>query len=116
MRPLEVPISFATSRTVVEARPLRRATASAASTIASRRSWGDIRAIARSLAHIAQLSNKRLPCPSGGERQGASQSNDPDDALPRANERPQRDRAVGALVEPPRGRALPDVGEVRVLR
>ena len=41
---------------------------------------------------------------------------DPDDALPRADQRAQRDRAVGALVEPPGRRSLPDVGQVRVLR
>src|SRR5258706_2170031 len=57
MRPLELPISAATSRTVVAARPLRRATARAASMIASRRRSADMRAIAGTLAHIAQASN-----------------------------------------------------------
>src|ERR1041385_4553651 len=52
MSPLEVPISAATSRTVVAARPFRLATASAAATIASRRSGGDIRAIAGSLPRL----------------------------------------------------------------
>ena len=41
---------------------------------------------------------------------------DPDDAVPRTDQRAQRDRAVGALVEPPGRRSLPDVGQVRVLR
>src|SRR3972149_68573 len=45
MGPLELPISSATSRTVVDARPLRRATASAASTIASRRRSAVIRGL-----------------------------------------------------------------------
>src|SRR5689334_9552607 len=106
MSPLEVPISAATSRTVVAARPFRRATARAASTIASRRSCGVMRATGRSLHGIAQLSNSALPWPEPANGQG-SETRDPDDALPRANERPQRDGPLGALVELPRGAALP---------
>src|SRR6185437_7070372 len=74
MRPLELPISAATSRTVVAARPLRRATARAASTIASRRRSADMRAIAGTVADIAQVSNSGVPCQprhGAGER-GAS--------------------------------------------
>jgi hypothetical protein len=57
MRPLELPISAATSRTVVPARPLRTATASAASTIVSRRWSGDIRVMSRQADDIAQMSS-----------------------------------------------------------
>src|SRR4051812_28369030 len=64
MRPLELPISAATSRTVVAARPFRRATDRAASTIASRRRSADMRAISGTLPDIAQVSNSALPCPS----------------------------------------------------
>ena len=41
---------------------------------------------------------------------------DPDDAVPRAHERAQRDRPVEPLVRPPGRQALPDLGQVRVLR
>src|SRR5215213_2928668 len=114
MSPLDVPISLATSRTVVEASPLRRATASAASTIASRRSTGDIRATrgAYTLLRNRPIDHYHWPLPPAG----SSTRRDPDNAIPRADERPQRDGALGALVELPGGAALPDVREVRVLR
>src|SRR5215213_4632571 len=116
MSPLDVPISLATSRTVVDARPLRLATASAASTIASRRSTGDIRATrgAYTLLRnrpIADYHGRLRPT-----RAGSDTRRDPDDAIPRPDERPQRDGPLGALVELPGGAALPDVREVRVLR
>src|SRR5258706_14274321 len=109
MRPLELPISAATSRTVVAARPLRRATARAASMIASRRRSADMRAIAGTLAHIAQASNSAtMPgtraCTgvTHGHGRGRGDLDDPDDAVPRAHQRPQRDGTLGALVEQPR--------------
>src|SRR5438093_8738714 len=122
MRPLELPISAATSRTVVAARPFRRATARAASTIASRRRSADMRAIADTVALLRKCPIRRYHArhrPGGAWRTGHGgerRLDDPDDPVPRADERPERDRPVGALVELPRRAALPDVREVRVLR
>ena len=98
-----MPISWATSRTVTrrEALPARDRERRVDDRLAPILGRHPCHAAA-DYAGIAQLSNNRLPCAiSGGARQGSEPVDDPDDALPRANERAQRDRPVGALVGPP---------------
>src|SRR4051794_14664991 len=51
-----------------------------------------------------------------GRETGAASNDDPNDALPRAHVRAQRDGPVESLGRPPRPREVPAVREVRVLR
>ena len=109
MRPLEVPISAATSRTVVAARPFRRATARAASTIASRRSAGLSRAMSRQTRRYCAFVQQRLS--SATRRRTTHRADGPNLALPRAHERRERDRPVDPLVRLPVAAAKYQISE-----